>query len=66
MNEEIERCDDDQPDPEESKTFWRDIWSESVDQNTDAKWLKKLQSEVIVTKQEKGRYKQEKFKEDSW
>ena len=66
MNEEIERCDDDQPDPEESKTFWGDIWSESVDHNTDAKWLKKLQSEVIVTKQEKGRYKQEKFKEDSW
>ena len=30
-----------------------DIWSESVDHNRDAKWLKDLQSEVNVTKQEK-------------
>ena len=31
----------------------RDIWSESVDHNRGAKWLKDLQSEVNVTKQEK-------------
>ena len=60
LNQKAERCDDDQPDAEDSKTFWGDIWSETVDHNTDAKWLKDLQSEVNVTKQEKvdreGRY----------
>ena len=53
VNQEGERCDDDQPDAEESEKFWGDIWSESVDLNRDAKWLKNLQSEVNVTKQEK-------------
>ena len=36
-----------------SKKFWGDIWSELVDYNRDAKWLKDLQSEVNVTKKEK-------------
>ena len=36
-----------------SKKFWGDIWIESVDHNRDTKWLKNLQSEVNVTKQEK-------------
>ena len=53
MNQVGERCDDDQADAEESKKFLGDIWSESVDHNRDAKWLKDLQSEVSVTKQEK-------------
>ena len=53
LNQEGERRDDDQPDAEESKMFWGDIWSESVDHNIDAKWLKDLPSEVNVTKQEK-------------
>ena len=53
LNQEGERCDDDQPDTEESKKFWGDIRSESVDHNRDAKWLKDLHSEVNVTKQEK-------------
>ena len=53
LNQEGKRCDDDQPDAEEPKKFWGDIWSESVDQNRDAKWLKDLQSEVSVIKQEK-------------
>ena len=53
LNQEEERCDDDQPDAEESKKFWGDMWSESVGHNRDAKWLKDLQSEVSVTKQEK-------------
>ena len=35
------------------KTFWGDIWSESVDNNKDVKWSKDLQSEVSVTKLEK-------------
>ena len=37
---------------EESK-FWGDIWSQSVDHNRDVKWLKDLQREANVTKQEK-------------
>ena len=37
FNEEGERCDDDQPDAEESKKFWGNIWSQSVDLNRDAK-----------------------------
>ena len=53
VNQEGERCDDDQLDADESKKFWGDIWSESVDHNRDAKWLKNLQSEVNVTKQKK-------------
>ena len=38
LNLEGERWDDDQPDAEESKKFWKDILSESVDRNRDAKW----------------------------
>ena len=53
LNQEGERCDDDQPDAVESKQFWEDIWGKSVSHNRDAKWLKDLQSEVSVTKQEK-------------
>ena len=53
LNQEGDRCDDDQLDAEESKKFWGDIWSELVDHNRDAKRLKDLQSEVNVTKQEK-------------
>ena len=33
--------------------IWGDIWSESVDDSRDAKWLKDLQSEANVKKQEK-------------
>ena len=53
VNQEGKRYDDDQPDAEESEKFWGDIWSESVDHNRYSKWLKDLQSEVNVTKQEK-------------
>ena len=53
MNQEEERCDDDQPDAEESKKFWGGIWSESVDYIRDARWYKYLQRQVSVTKQEK-------------
>ena len=35
------------------KKIWEGIWSESVGHNKDAKWLKDLQSEFNVTKQEK-------------
>ena len=63
LNQEGERCDDDQLDPEESKKFCRgDIGSELVDHNRDAKWLKDLQSEVNATKQEKVDITKESFK----
>ena len=41
LDEEEERCDDDQPVPEESKQFWGNIWSQSAD-HKDAKWLQDL------------------------
>ena len=50
LNQEGERCDDDQPDDAELKNFWGDIWSVSIDHNRDPKWLKDLQSKVNVTK----------------
>ena len=62
MNQEGERCDNDQPDAEESKKFWGDTWSESVDHNSHAKWLKDLQSEFNITKQEKVDVSKEHFK----
>ena len=38
---------------EESKQFWRNIWSQSADHKKDAKWLQDLRSEVNVKEQEK-------------
>ena len=53
LDEEEERCDDDQPVAEESKQFWGNLWSQSADHKKDAKWLQDLRSEVNVNKQEK-------------
>ena len=53
LDQEEERCGDDQPVAEESKQFWGNIWSQSTDHKKDAKWLHDLRSEVNVTKQEK-------------
>ena len=53
LNQKGEGCDYDQPDAEESKKFWVDIWSQLVDHNRDSKWLKDLQSEVNGAKHEK-------------
>ena len=53
LDQEEERCDDDQPVAEESKQFWGNIWSQSADHKKDAKWLQDFQSEVNVKKQEK-------------
>ena len=53
LYQERERCNDDQPDAEESKMFWGDIWTEVVDHIRDGKWLKELQRKVNFTKQER-------------
>ena len=42
LDQEEERCDDDQPLAEESKQFWGNIWSQSADHKKDAKWLQDL------------------------
>ena len=53
LDQEEERCDDDHPVAEESKKFWRNIWSQSADYKKDAKWLQDLRSDINVKKQEK-------------
>ena len=50
LDQEGERCDDDQHVAEESKQFWGNIWSQSADHKKDAKWLQDLRSEVNVKK----------------
>ena len=45
LDQEGERCDDDQPVGEESKQFWGNIWSQSADHKKDAKWLQDFRSE---------------------
>ena len=45
LDQEEERCDDDQPVAEESKKFWRNIWSHSASNEKDAKWLQDMRSE---------------------
>ena len=50
LDQEGERCDDDQLMAEESKQFWGKIWSQSADHKKDAKWLQDLWSEVNVKK----------------
>ena len=52
LDQEEERCDDEQPVAEELKQFWGNIWSHSAD-HKDANWLQHLRSEVNVKKQEK-------------
>ena len=38
LDHEEERCDDDQVVAEESKQYWRNIWSHSAYHKKDAKW----------------------------
>ena len=66
LDQEEERCDDDQPVAEESKQFWGNIWSQSVDHKKDAKWLQDLRHEVNVKKTGEGRYYHRKFEKDTW
>ena len=44
LDQEEERCDEDQPVAEKSKQFWGNIWSHSADHKKDAKWLQDLRS----------------------
>ena len=53
LDHKEERGDDDRPVAEELKQFWGNIWRQSADHKKDAKWLKDLQIEVNVKKQEK-------------
>ena len=53
LDQQEQRCDDDQPVAEESEQFWGKIWNQSADHKKDAKWLRDLQSEVNVKKLEK-------------
>ena len=51
LDQEGERCNDDQPVAEESTQFCGYIWSQSAD-HKDVKWLQDLRSEVNVKRQE--------------
>ena len=42
LDQEEERCGDDQPVAEASKQFWGNIWSQSADYKNEAKWLQDL------------------------
>ena len=50
LDQEEEKCDDDQPMAEEPTQFLENIWSHSADHKKDAKWLQDWQSEVNVKK----------------
>ena len=66
LDQEEERCDDDQPEPEASKQFWGNIWKQSADHKKDAKWLQDLRSEVNVKKTGEDRHYHRKFEKDTW
>ena len=53
LDQEDERCHDDQPVAEESKQFLGNTWSQSTDHKKDSKWLQDMQREVNTRKQEK-------------
>ena len=48
LDQEEQRCDDDQPVAEKSKQFWGNIWSQSADHKKDANLLQDLESELNV------------------
>ena len=48
LDQEEERCYNDQPVAKESKQFWGNIWSQSEDHKKDATWLQDFRSEVNV------------------
>ena len=54
LDQEGERCDDDQPVAEESKQFSGNIWSQSADHKKDASGYKTC--EVMLTLKNRRRY----------
>ena len=50
LDQEEERCDDDQHVAKELNQFWGNTWSQSADHKKDAKWLQNLRSEVNIKK----------------
>ena len=66
LDQEEERCHDDQPVAEELKQFWGNIWSQSAIHKKDKKWLQDLRSEVNVKKTAADRYYHRKFEKDNW
>ena len=66
LDQEEERCDDDQLVAEKSKQYWGNIWNQSAEHKEDAKWLQDLQSEVNVKKTTGDRYYHRKFEKDTW
>ena len=44
LDQEEERCNDDQPVAVELKQFWGKIWSQSADHKKDAKWLQDVKN----------------------
>ena len=66
LDQEGERCDDDQLVAEKSKQVWGKIWRQSADHEKDAKWLQDLWREVNVKKTGEDRYYHRKFEKDTW
>ena len=48
LDQEEEKCGDDQPVAEESKQFWGNIWSQSADHKKDAKWLQDYEVKLML------------------
>ena len=51
LDQEEERCDDDQPVAEESKQFWGIIWNRSADHKKEAKWLQEKCAMLVIKKE---------------
>ena len=42
---------DESPDPEETRTFWGDLWEQDTEHRRDTEWLQKLREEIKITSQ---------------
>ena len=63
LDQEEERCGDDQP---VAEVVWGNIWSQYVDHKKDAKWLQDSRSKGDVKKTGEDRYYHRKFEKDTW
>ena len=48
LDQEVERCDDDQPVVEEWKQFWGNIWSQSADHKKDESGCKTCEVKLML------------------